>query len=331
MRNVFLILLLEAIVLGCAGAFLYQKDPAGSIRVVDDLQQLVNSAISGSHSSPAVPVVAPAPVAPPAPPKALYAPSPPPTPALATPAPPAAMPAQPNWTWITIAGLVYTNVKVLSFDHDSVMITYDGGGERVPLSYLPPDLRKLFTTSPSGTNAPAASPGPPAGAGAGANTPPAASSVLGHLLSGNLVRSTNNGLQPVDDAPVAAARYIAIYYSAQWCPPCHAFTPKLVQFYNSFKPAHPDFDLVFVSEDRDENQMHDYMQEMAMPWPAIRYDQLQHPPGTFKGTGIEGFANNGIPDLVLLDSTGKVLSDSYHGTEYVGPEAVVADIQSMVK
>jgi hypothetical protein len=56
MRNVFLILLLEAIVLGCAGAFLYQKDPAGSIRVVDDLQQLVNSAISGSHSSPAAPL-----------------------------------------------------------------------------------------------------------------------------------------------------------------------------------------------------------------------------------------------------------------------------------
>ncbi len=250
------------------------------------------------------------------------------------------MPAQPNWTWITIAGLVYTNVKVLSYDHDSVMITYDGGGERVPLAYLPPDLRKLFNNPPPApANPPAASPAspaPPGGSVSGDNAPAGpppvgTSSVLGRMLSGNLVRYTNNGLQPVNDAQVAPARYIAIYYSAQWCPPCHAFTPKLVQFYNTFKSAHPDFDLIFVSEDHDENQMHDYMQEMAMPWPAIRYDQLQHPPGTFKGTGIEGFANNSIPDLVLLDSTGKVLSDSYHGSEYVGPEAVLADIQSMVK
>ena len=70
---------------------------------------------------------------------------------------------------------------------------------------------------------------------------------------------------------------------------------------------------------------------MAMPWPAITYSQLSHQPGSFKGPGIESFANSGIPDLVLVDSTGKVLSDSFHGSEYVGPETVMADIQTMVK
>jgi nucleoredoxin len=237
------------------------------------------------------------------------------------------MPAQPNWTWRTISGEVYTNVKVLSVDRDSVMIMYDGGGQRVPLAYLPSDLQKLFNYSPSADVGSAISGGSPAAGGTSAGPP----SVVASMVSGNLVRYTGNGLQPVPDSTLAPARYIAVYYSAQWCPPCHAFTPQLVQFYNSFKPTHPDFDLIFVSEDHDENQMQDYMKEMAMPWPAVRYDQLAHPAGSFKGTGIEGFANDGIPDLVLLDSTGKVLSDSFHGSEYVGPQAVVADIQSMVK
>jgi thiol-disulfide isomerase/thioredoxin len=154
----------------------------------------------------------------------------------------------------------------------------------------------------------------------------------------------------VDDAAMASIKYFAIYYGADWCPPCHAFTPKLVQFYNSFKPTHPDFELIFVSEDRSADALLVYMEELNMPWPAVRFNSLRHDGvGTFKGSGIEAFAGDTIPDLVLVDSNGQVLSDSYLeaqqlapagpdnpvpltvNRQYIGPNKVLDDIQAMVK
>jgi len=155
---------------------------------------------------------------------------------------------------------------------------------------------------------------------------------ISSLVAGKLVSLQNGVRAPVDDSTLTPIKYYAIYYSAQWCPPCHHFTPELVKFYNDFKPSHPDFELIFVSEDHNDDAMLAYMKEMSMPWPAVRFNSLMHDgSGTFKGSGIEGFAGGGIPDLVLVDSTGKVLSDSFQGDQYVGPDKVIDDIKSMVK
>jgi nucleoredoxin len=157
-------------------------------------------------------------------------------------------------------------------------------------------------------------------------------SIIAALLVGNLVILQGGAQKPVADSTLTPVKYYAIYYSAQWCPPCHHFTPELVKFYNDFKSAHPDFELIFVSEDHNADAMLGYMKEMSMPWPAVRFDALKHDgSGTFKGSGIEKFAGDGIPDLVLVDSTGKVLSDSYQDGQYVGPEKVIEDIKTMVK
>ena len=146
------------------------------------------------------------------------------------------------------------------------------------------------------------------------------------LLNGNLVRLADGELKPVDDASVGPVRYYAIYYSADWCPVCHKVTPKLAEFYKSFKPSHPNFELIFVSQDNDSAGMLAYMKEMSMPWPAVSFSHLNH-----DGSGIERFLGNELPDLVLVDVNGKVLSDTYHGAEYVGPDAVMEDIKKMVK
>jgi len=118
-------------------------------------------------------------------------------------------------------------------------------------------------------------------------------------------------------------KYWAFYYSASWCPPCRAFTPKLVQFYSTFKSQHPNFELIFVNEDHNEADMLAYMKEDFMTWPAVRYSDIGL-------TNATQYCGSGIPDLVLLDSDGKVLSDSFNGSEYVGPEKVMDDIPRMV-
>jgi nucleoredoxin len=87
-------------------------------------------------------------------------------------------------------------------------------------------------------------------------------------LLGSALHSKSGDLQTAD----VRAKYLGIYFSASWCPPCRAFTPKLVKYYKDFKSAHPsarDFELVFVSSDRSSKDAAKYYNEM--PWLKLPY------------------------------------------------------------
>lgn len=116
--------------------------------------------------------------------------------------------------------------------------------------------------------------------------------------------------------------YILIYYSAHWCPPCRAFTPQLVKFYNENK-AKAKFEVLFVSGDKDEDAMKGYMQEASMPWVAVEYKEISK-------TGVRKFAGSGIPCLVLLDKDRNVVADSYVGEKYLGPRQVLDKFSKMI-
>jgi len=117
-------------------------------------------------------------------------------------------------------------------------------------------------------------------------------------------------------------KFTAIYYSAHWCPPCRAFTPKLVEWYNKFQPKHKEFLLVFASSDQDEAAMLEYMTEMKMPWPAVKF-------GEKKESGLDKYASDGIPYLVLIDAEGKDLTGK-PGNEWQPPTEVLQKIEEIV-
>ena len=54
-------------------------------------------------------------------------------------------------------------------------------------------------------------------------------------------------------------------------PPYRKFTPVLVDFYNKQNRLGAAFELVFVSSDRSEDDMADYMSEYDMIWPAFAH------------------------------------------------------------
>lgn len=95
---------------------------------------------------------------------------------------------------------------------------------------------------------------------------------------------------------------MAIYFSGSWCGPCRRFTPKLVEVYQEVAPK-GDFEVVFVSSDRDEESFNGYFSEM--PWLAVPFsdsDTRKHLKELFKVRGI--------PNLVIIDSNGKVTTEN---------------------
>lgn len=146
---------------------------------------------------------------------------------------------------------------------------------------------------------------------------------LASALSGKLVAVKGRSLAPAPADQLDGARYVAVYYSAHWCPPCRGFTPELVRAYKEIKAKHPDFEIVFVSSDRDEGAMKGYMTEYNMEWPALSYKERR---------GVRPLRRpsheRGIPNLVFMDANGKDISTSYTADgKYRGPRAVLADIK----
>jgi nucleoredoxin len=147
------------------------------------------------------------------------------------------------------------------------------------------------------------------------------------LLAATLASANANYFEQIKgdlkSAPEGSApKYTALYFSAQWCPPCRMFTPKLVDWYKKFKAEHPDFELVFVSGDRDEASMSKYIKDDGMPWPVVAYDKRQN-------ELFQKYASQGIPYLVLVDKEGKALTDK-PGNEWQHPAEVLEQIEKIV-
>ena len=156
-----------------------------------------------------------------------------------------------------------------------------------------------------------------------APAPISGTNAIAALVKGDLVTSKNGILSTYNDQPLERKKLIGLYFSAHWCGPCRKFTPELVAYYNRIVATHPEFEIVFVSNDRTGPAMETYMRDMQMPWPAVRYDKIGEKPGLMK------YAGSSIPCLVVVDAQGKVVSNSFEGEKYVGPQKVLADLDQL--
>ncbi|GAX29317.1 hypothetical protein FisN_16Hh249 [Fistulifera solaris] len=98
-------------------------------------------------------------------------------------------------------------------------------------------------------------------------------------------------------------KYLMLYFSAHWCPPCQRFTPVLSKAYTALKQQRQDFELLFVSSDRDQAGFDEYWGSMSFG--AIPYNERQVKAALSARLGVRG-----IPALIMLSPEREVISDN---------------------
>jgi nucleoredoxin len=151
----------------------------------------------------------------------------------------------------------------------------------------------------------------------------AGSDAISQFLKGDLVQWHNGSVVRADDTALANKKLIAFYFSAHWCAPCRKFTPQLVDYYNRVSAQHPEFEIVFYSFDKSPFAFETYMRETNMPWLAIDFAKVKGKEALAKNAG------DGIPSLVLVDSSGNVISSSQAGGQNLGPQKVLNDLDNI--
>ena len=94
-------------------------------------------------------------------------------------------------------------------------------------------------------------------------------------------------------------KVIGLYFSAEWCGPCRAFTPSLVKLRDR---KNDEFEVIFVSSDRSAEDQAEYMKDYDMEFPAIPFDSEKR-----RALGQQ-FGISGIPSLVIVDDQGNLIT-----------------------
>lgn len=117
-------------------------------------------------------------------------------------------------------------------------------------------------------------------------------------LFGDELKSKTGTIKTAD--ALSGKKFIMIYFSAHWCPPCRGFTPQLAAKYKASAAANST-EVVFVSSDQDQDGFDGYYNEM--PWLALPFEDRAK-----KDMLSEKYGVRGIPTLVILDGAGTLIT-----------------------
>jgi thiol-disulfide isomerase/thioredoxin len=130
--------------------------------------------------------------------------------------------------------------------------------------------------------------------------------------------------QPYAGTAFADAKIYVLYFSASWCPDCRAFSPKFVKFIRENSAANPHMATVMINDDEDPAKMLAYMQSENMPFPSIPLAAVR------TNAALKAYAGKYIPQVVVLDSNGKVLASNFENDVYVEPDKTLEALSKIL-
>lgn len=146
---------------------------------------------------------------------------------------------------------------------------------------------------------------------------------LHEMLDGRLIRNDDGIIRNIEAADIQEARIFAFYHSAMSNGQSRAFTPVLVSAYKEIKATYPEFEIIFVSNDRDEFNMKRYIKDYKMPWPAVRFDAID--------ASVQQWAGSSIPWLAAVNEKGHPLTLNAKDKQYSDPVKVLDAIRYILK
>ncbi|KAL7487517.1 hypothetical protein ACHAW6_013107 [Cyclotella cf. meneghiniana] len=152
------------------------------------------------------------------------------------------------------------------------------------------------------------------------------------LLGPTLINS--KGEEVPTSSVLEGKKYVMFYFSAHWCPPCRAFTPRLADAYNahikylenSSKAEGPDvnaeqndeyvgeIEVVFISLDSVLSEYEQY--RSTMPWYSVPHSNLWQM--NIKDNLSNKYGIRTIPTLIVLDGEGGEVVTRNGKGEYSG-------------
>lgn len=98
-------------------------------------------------------------------------------------------------------------------------------------------------------------------------------------------------------------KIIGLYFAGSYCSSCIKFTPILNEVYSKIKEINPNFEIVFISDDKTIESFNHYLK--YMPWVAIPYEQKN-----IKSKLYNMFEIKSIPHLILINEDGDIINSN---------------------
>lgn len=103
-----------------------------------------------------------------------------------------------------------------------------------------------------------------------------------------------------DPIEVLTNKGTVLYFGAHWSKPSNKFLPKLHFFYELNTTVKSDYEVIFCSVDRSEDDYEEYIEDM--PWWCLPYATSTLP------KLIASLHANSMPHLVIIDKDGKIIT-----------------------
>lgn len=153
----------------------------------------------------------------------------------------------------------------------------------------------------------------PAASAAEETDVPAASAPWEKMFPDGLIKAGQRASAAKKNYKALEGKFVGVYHSASWCGPCRFFTPQLVKFYERNKK---DFEVVFFSADKSEDDMKSYVKKDKMKWLAVPF-------GKKPNAGV----GNGIPELLVFSPDGALFT-KISGSSGQSPDPRLADLRT---
>jgi len=121
----------------------------------------------------------------------------------------------------------------------------------------------------------------------------------------------------VDKSTLEQPETVALFFSANFCKPCHEFLPLLKDFYDEVNEDQKKLEIVFVSLDKTQEEQESYHKHHGN-WPRVSFADEGARVALKSSLGVEK-----IPALIVLDAskTNAKFSDGVNDVRNMGPMA----------